>query len=109
MAQTIKVLAQASPAASTLTDIYTVPALTTTVVSSIVVCNLTAIDALFRIAIAVAGAANEDKQYIYDDVTVPGNDTFVATVGLTLGAGDVVRVYDTSDRLAFSLFGTENS
>ena len=109
MAQTIKVLAQASPAASTLTDIYTVPALTTTVVSSIVVCNLTSTDALFRIAVAVAGAANEDKQYIYDDVTVPGNDTFVATVGLTLGAGDVVRVYDTSDRLAFSLFGTENS
>lgn len=107
MADTLKVLSQTNPTAASLTDSYTVPAATTTVVSSIVVANRSATATSFRISVAVAGAADNNKQYLYYDIAAPGNDTFVTTIGISLGTGDVVRVYATLATLSFSLFGTE--
>ena len=104
-----KVLGQSAPFATTLTDAYTVPALTSAVVSSIMVSNSSATPSSFKISIAVAGAADTAKQYIYSGIVCPGNDTFAATLGLTLGAGDVVRVYATNATLAFGIFGCETS
>ena len=109
MAQTLKTLGQVNPSATTLTTLYTVPALTTTAVSSLVICNQANTDATFRVSIAVAGAADDVKQYIYYETTVDANDTFIATVGLTLGAADVIRIYASSNSLSFSAFGAENS
>lgn len=109
MATTLKVLAQTKPSATTLTDSYTVPAATTAVVSSIVICNQSAVATSFRVSISVAGVADATKQYLYYDVTIAGNDTFAATLGITLGAGDVVRVYNTLATCSFNLFGQENS
>src|SRR5438552_13050432 len=97
MAETLKVLAQVSLVASTLTDVYTVPASTTTAVSSIVVCNQDAFSATFRLSVAVLGAADDPKQYLYYDTEIPANDTFVAKIGITLGytisVGDVLQAY----------------
>lgn len=39
MISTYKVLGQSAPAATTAVDLYTVPALTSTIVSTITVCN----------------------------------------------------------------------
>ena len=47
MATTYKVLGQSNPAATTLTTLYTVPAATQAVISSISVANLTATAATF--------------------------------------------------------------
>lgn len=109
MAQTLKILSQTKPSATTLTDSYTVPALTTAVVSSLVVCNQSAVATSFRISVAQAGAADNPKQYLYYDVAIGSNDTFIATIGLSLGAGDVIRVYNTLATLSFNFFGQENS
>lgn len=109
MAQTFKILSQTEPLATALTDSYTVPALTSTAVSSLIICNRSATVTSFRVSIAQAGAADDPKQYIYYDVTIPGNDTFIATVGLTLATTDVIRVYATLATLSFSFFGTENT
>ena len=109
MPNVIKVLGQSKPAATTLTAAYTVPALTSTVVSSLVVCNQSATATTFRIAIQPAGAAIEAKHYIYYDVIIAGNDTFIATIGLTLGATDVVSVYNDLATLSFNIFGEEVS
>mgnify|MGYP001564129627 CR=1 FL=1 len=106
MAETIKVLAQSNPVAATLTNAYTVPASTSTVISSIVVCNRGAATS-FRISIAVAGAANDDKQYLYYDIAITANNTFSAVLGITLAATDVVRVYATLATLSFNIFGIE--
>jgi len=105
--ETYKVLGQLSPAAATLTDLYTVPASTKTVLSSITVANRSAALTKFRISVAVAGAADDNKQYLYYDVTILGSDTFAATLGITLSATDVVRIYATAATLSFNLFGTE--
>lgn len=107
MANTLKVLAQTNPSATTLTDSYTVPAATSAVISTILVCNNSSSSTSFRVSVAVAGAANATKQYIYYDVAISGNDTFAATIGVTLAATDVVRVYAGSANLSFNIFGNE--
>ena len=107
MATTLKVLGQVVPGAASLTTLYTVPALTSTVCSSIVVSNNSATATSFRIAVSPAGAAIDPKHYIYYDVTIAGNDTFVATIGISLATTDLIRVYATLATLAFSLFGQE--
>ena len=109
MAQVLKVLGQSAPLAATLTDLYTVPALTSSVGSSITVCNRSATATSFRVAIRPLGAAIADEHYIYYDVAIPGNDTFIATIGVTLATTDVVSVYNDLATLSFSLFGTENT
>jgi len=107
MTDTTKVLAQSNPSVTTLTDAYTVPAATTTVISTITVANRSATPTSFRISVAVAGAADNNKQYLYYDVAIPGNDTFATTIGVTLATTDVVRVYATSATLSFNIFGVE--
>ena len=109
MAQTIKVLGQSSPSAATLTTLYTVPALTSTVASSIVICNRSSTATSFRVAIRTSGAAISNEDYLYYDVPIAGNDTFIATIGITLATTDVVSVYATLATLSFNLFGTENT
>ena len=109
MAEVLKVLAQISPVAATLTDGYTVPGATQTVLSSIWICNQSAVATSFRIAIAVAGAANNAKQYLAYDTPISGLDVVLAVSGLTLAATDVVRVYNTLATLSFNMFGSENS
>ena len=107
MADTYAILGQSNPSAATLTDAYTVPAATTAIVSSIVVANRSTTATSFRISLAVEGAADDDKQYIYYDLVIDNNDTFVATIGITLGPRDVVRVYATLATLSFTILGAE--
>lgn len=104
----IKVLAQIAPSSATSTVLYTVPAGRSTTSSSIVVCNQSSVDTImFRISIAVAGAAIEAKQYLYYDVSLDTNDTFIAVIGITLSETDIIRVYTDIASVSFSLFGVE--
>ncbi len=107
MADTLKVLGQVAPAATTLTDLYTAPAGTQVVVSSIIVCNRGNSDTTFRVAVAVAGASIENKQYLFYDTRIPANDTLAAQIGVTLGATDKIRVYAGNEHLSFTAFGIE--
>jgi glucose-6-phosphate dehydrogenase assembly protein OpcA len=107
MATTYKVLGQVNPTAATATTLYTVPAGTQTVVSTISVCNMTAGELLFRIAIRPAGESLTTKHYIAYDAKVSGNDTTFITVGATLGAGDVITVYESAADVVFNAFGSE--
>lgn len=109
MAATIKVLGQSNPSATTLTTLYTVPAATSTVCSSIVVCNRSSSATSFRVAIRPNGIGISNEHYLYYDVAIPGNDTFIATIGATLGDTDIVSVYATDATLSFNLFGQEIS
>jgi hypothetical protein len=104
-----KTLGQSSPAATTETDLYTVPAATSAVASSVIVCNRSAVLATFRISIAVGGGATANKDYIYYDLPIGANDTFIATIGVTLATTDKVKVYASNTNLSFSLYGSEIS
>ena len=107
MADTFKNLGQSNPANQTLTTLYTVPGATSATVSSIVICNQATTFTKFRVSIAVAGAADTAAQYLYYDVPINGNATFTATVGWTMAATDVLRIYAGSAYLSFNLFGVE--
>jgi hypothetical protein len=107
MATTYKVLGQVNPSVATATTLYTVPAGTQTVVSTISVCNLTSGEISFRIAIRPAGETLTTKHYIAYDSKVSGNDTLFITVGATLGAGDVITVYESAADITFNAFGSE--
>jgi hypothetical protein len=109
MAETPKVLGQLNPSAATLTTLYTVPALTNTVSSTITVCNRSATATTFRIAVSPAGAGISDEHYLYYDVSIPGNDTFATTIGISLEATDVIRVWATLATLSFNVFGIERT
>jgi hypothetical protein len=107
MAIVAKILGQENPAATTLTTLYTVPASTSAVASTLTVCNMGGSQTSFRVAVRGGGAAIANKHYLYYDLTIPGNDAFASTIGLALSSGDVVSVYAANTNLAFSLFGQE--
>lgn len=105
-----KVLGQNNPASATEATLYTVPASTSTVVSSIAVCNQTASSATFRIAIRPsADATTAAKHYLVYGTTVGAADTVVLTVGVTMATGDKIMVFGSNANLSFSAYGSEIS
>ena len=107
MATTYKVLAQSAPSATTDTDIYTVPAATMAVLSTVVVANRAAADATYRIAVRPDGATLANQHYVAYDVTVGASDSTTITLGITMDAADVLTVYASSADLSFNVFGSE--
>jgi len=109
MATAYKVLGQVAPSATTATAIYTVPSATSAVVSSIIVCNRAAVDDQFRLMVRPNGATLANEHYIIYDNTCASNDSLILTIGLTLGANDVLEAYATSADFTFSAYGSEIS
>lgn len=107
MATTYKVLGQLNPSATSLTTLYTVPAATSAVVSTLMVCNQAGTSATFRVAVRPAGASITAQQYLSYDTAIPANDSIALTLGITLATTDVVSVYASTTTLSFNLFGSE--
>lgn len=104
---TYKILGQAAPNATTETDLYTVPAATETIVSTICVANRASSDATIRISVSANGAATATKDYIAYDLGLPASGILTFTLGLTIDATDKIRVYASTANVSFSAFGTE--
>ena len=107
MATTYKVLGQSNPGATTLTDLYTVPVSTQTVVSTITVVNQGAASTTYRIAVVPSGDTASAENYIVYDESILPNQTTGFTMGLTLAAGDKIRVYAGTTTMSFNAFGSE--
>ncbi len=107
MALTYKVLGQINPTANTLTTLYTVPAATQTVVSTIAVCNQSNVATAFSLAVQPAGAAIASKHYLNYQTLIPGNDTITLTIGLTLGNTDVISANVGSGNISIHAYGSE--
>lgn len=109
MADTIKILGQTGSAANTEFTLYSVPSGKSAVVSSVMACNRGSTVSTFRLSASVAGAATTNKDYLFYDLPVGGNDTFTATVGISLATTDVLRIYSSNANMSFSAFGVEVS
>jgi hypothetical protein len=107
MATTYKVLGQSNPSATTNTTLYTCPASTQTVISTITICNQAGTSGTYRIAIRPNGATISAEHYIVYDASVPANSTTAYTLGMTIDASDVVTVYASSANISFNAFGSE--
>ncbi len=109
MAEAIKVLGQSAPAATTNTNVYTVPAATEAVISTIVLANRAGTAGTFRIAVRPNGASISDEHYLAYDVPLAANDSTTLTLGITMDAADVLTVQCSSADMSVNVFGTEIS
>ena len=108
MATSYKSLGQLDLTTTSLTTLYTCPASTETVISTIIIANRNASADSFRIAVRVDGDAISNKHYIAYDVPVSANDSTTLTLGITMAATDVLSVKtETADRLSINVFGAE--
>lgn len=107
MADIIYILGQADLAATSETDLYTVPAGGQAVLSSVVFANRNAASRTVRLYVAEGGVATADKMYIAYDVTVDGNASLVYQLGITLTESDVVRAYASDVDVSVNVFGVE--
>lgn len=108
MAVEYKVLGQLNPDATTLSTLYTVPSSTSSVCSTLVICNQGA-STTVRVAVRPAGAAIDPKHYIVYDTPLNQHDSLPLTLGISLATTDVVSVYAGTANVSFSLFGAENT
>lgn len=109
MGDVFKVLDQKDPVGGILTDSYVTPGATSAIVSTLTVCNRNPFEIRYRIAVAVAGAADDPKQYRYYDTPLGANDSYVATVGWSLAATDRIRVQSDRGGVSFNFDGMENT
>lgn len=110
MAQAYK-YAQVQGTASTGTyaTLYTTPAATQAVISSLVITNQASSDVTVRIGLdTTAGTPGASEWLVYDAV-IAGNDTVALTLGVTLDAEKFVRVSSSADTCNFSAFLSEIS
>lgn len=108
MATTYKILGQASPATTGNTDLYTVPAATSAVVSTLVITNVNTAAATATIYIRKAGAAAGNVNTLIKAASVAVADFKAVTIGITLEATDVITVVSgTANALSFQAFGSE--
>lgn len=107
MATTYKVLGQSNPSATTATTLYTCPAGTQTVISTITICNQAGTSGTYRIAVRPNGATLSAEHYVVYDASIQANTTAAYTLGMTIDASDVVTIYASSANISFNAFGSE--
>ena len=109
MGKAYKVAGQAIPEASTDTVLYTVPANSNFVESTLSICNqdISTSAIRYRVAIVPSGQTLAAKHYIVFDKLLGTADSKFLTLGLSLGPGDMVYVRSSSSTTSFSLFGVE--
>lgn len=105
MADVFGALAQVYPAATTLTNSYTVPTGKRATVE-VVMCNQGGASAAARVSHAIGGAADTSKQYLVYGVLITASDTRVSG-RFTVNAGDIIRVWSDTGTISFNINGVE--
>jgi hypothetical protein len=107
MPTTYKILGQITGSVATA-SLYTSPAATQTVVSSLVVANRSTANSTYWIAVVPSGSALGVEDWVAFNVPISGSDSTALTLGITLGAGDQVQVSGLATG-SFNLFGSQIS
>ena len=107
MPRNYTILGQRNPSANVLSNLYTVPAGNSAVISSINIANLGTDPAAFSIAANVSGVATANANYLAWRVPVPGNDSISLSLGITLNASSQLSINANTSTVSFSDFGTE--
>lgn len=109
MANTYKVLAQLASTSTGLVTLFTGSANRQYIISGITVCNRSTAENTFRLSVAPNGSTNAVPQYLHWEQAVPGNDTYLVNVPITMDASDVIRVKQFSTGFSYNVFGAEIS
>jgi len=109
MPSAFKQLFAAAPAATTLTTLYTAPAGTQVIMSTLGLCNRSATPTTVRLSHAAAGAADAVAQYFMYDVPLAANQAVMVTVGICLSPTDVLRAYVGAATVSLQGWGEERT
>jgi hypothetical protein len=90
------------------TTLYTAPALTTSLLQNLHICNTsTTVDDKVRVFVVPSGGSGDNTNAIIYDMTIPVGNPFEADIMLALGAADFVAVYSLNGTSTFTLSGIE--
>jgi hypothetical protein len=93
----------------TAATLYTVPAATSTVVSTITVCNTSSSSVIYSIGVNTS-TSFATAGYVVYQATIAGNDTVALTLGITLDTTNkYLLVSSSASTTVFSAFGSEIS
>lgn len=94
--------------AGAMTDVYTVPAGSSAVVSTLIVNNLSTAATTFRVAVVPSGQTIANKNLTLFDAPIGANSSEALTLGITLAAGDKVQIASDIATVSATAFGSEN-
>jgi hypothetical protein len=109
MTNVFKVLGQQKPGAASMTTLYTVPAATSAIVSTVTACNQSAVPTSIRLSVDVAAAGDDAKDYYAYDTPIGAFETLTFTLGITAAETDLLRCWCTLATVSFAAFGQEIS
>jgi hypothetical protein len=94
-------------ATNALADAYTVPALTSHVVSTINLCNFSGGTETITLKMAKGGVADSNEQFIFSNLSLVTGMTVQDTAGMNISAGDIIRVIASNNNvISVNFFGT---
>lgn len=98
---------QGTASTGTYSTLYTTPASTEAIVSSLVITNQASSQVTVRIGLmASAGTPGASEWLVYDAV-VAGNDTVALTLGITMSATRFLRISSSANTCNFTAFYSE--
>jgi hypothetical protein len=100
---------QGTSAVGTFATLYTTPAATQAVISTIVVTNQASSDVTVRIGMDDTAGTPGASEFLVYDAVIAGNDTVALTIGVTMAAEKFIRVSSSADTCNFSAFLSEIS
>lgn len=93
----------------TFATLYTTPAATEAVISSLVITNQSSSAITVRIGMDETAGTPSASEFLVYDAAIAGNDTVALTLGVTMAAGRFVRVSSSADTCNFTAFLSEIS
>jgi len=107
-----KILGQIQTTANVLTTIYTVPAATNTMITTITICNQSSNDSVFiNVAANISGSAVTTRNFIVSGYSLGGAETLVLEPRISLNVGSILSANITganaSSNVSINAFGVE--
>jgi hypothetical protein len=98
---------QGTSGVTTYTTLYSTPAATEAVISTIAICNTAATSATYRIAIMGSAGTPAAENWIVYNAVVAGENTSFITVGISLSSEKFIRVSSSANTVTFSAYVSE--
>jgi hypothetical protein len=108
MAQEYKTLAQVTPTAEVLTNLYVTGATTQAVIGTITVSGLSeTTNSAFSIAVRPINEALNNKHFIFRGSPVLINEVLVVSGAITMGPNTILAANNYSGNAHFTVYGVE--
>lgn len=100
---------QGTASTGTYATLYTTPAATEAVISSIVICNQSASAITVRIGLDTTAGTPGASEFLVYDAPIAGNDTVSLTLGVSLPAERYIQISSSANTCSFTAFVSEIS